>query len=68
MVSASYELVKTSSKKNDSRSFLQRYEIFRVIFLSTRCDIIPLAGNRDRYIGEAYELTPEIQTAFADTK
>ena len=30
-------------------------------------DIIPLGANRIRIIGEAFDLTPEIQTAFTDT-
>ena len=68
LVSASDELVKTFSKINDSK------DLFKVIrnaegkFSWGGKEVNPLGGNRVEIDGEEYNLTPEIQRPFTDTR
>ena len=62
LVSVSDEPFKNFSKMNDSKNFSE------VLRDPEGNDIIPLRGNRVRIKNEECDLTPEIHTAFPDTR
>ena len=68
LVSASDELVKTFSKMNDSKNFFKVIRDAEGNFSWNNKEVIPLGGNRVEIDGEDFNLTPEIQRAFTDTK
>ena len=68
LVAASDELVETFTKINASRKFFEVKQDPECKFPWIRHDIVPLGGIRVRINGEEYDLTPEIQTAFTDTR
>ena len=67
LVSASDELVKTFSKKNDSKSFFKVIRDAEGKFSWSGKEVNPLGLKRVEIDGEEYNLTPEIQRAFTDT-
>ena len=56
------------SKKNHSKKFFKVVRNAEDNFSWNGYDIIPLGGNRVRVKSGDYDLTPEIQTAFTDTR
>ena len=68
LVSASDELVKTFSKMNDSKNFFKVIRDAEGKFSWNNKEVIPLGGNRVEIEGEEFNITPEIQKAFTDTK
>ena len=53
---------------NVSRNFFKVLRDAKGNYSRIVYDIVPLRGNRDEIKAEAYVITPEIQTAFTDTK
>ena len=68
LVSASDELVKTFSKMNDSKNFFKVIRDAEGNFSWNNKEVIPLGGNRVKIEGEEFNITPEIQKAFTDTR
>ena len=68
LVSASDELVKTFSKMNDSKNFFKVIRHAEGNFSWINKEVIPLGGNRVEIEGEEFDITPEIQKAFTDTR
>ena len=68
LVTASDELAKTFSKMNDSKIFFKVIRDAEGNFSWNNKEVIPLGGNRVEIKGDEFNVTPEIQKAFTDTK
>ena len=68
LVAASDEGVETFTKINESGKFFEVIQDPECKFSWIGHDIVPLGGIRVGINGEEYDLTPEIQTDFTDTR